>query len=73
MTTVVVYPDAATIFAAACACIFVVVGVLGKLLFILFFMLYKDMPGWPTRRVLENHLLCYLNISKNFKSARKII
>lgn len=30
MKTVVVFPDTATIFAAVCACIFVVVGVLGK-------------------------------------------
>lgn len=30
MTTVIVLPDSATIFAAACACIFTVVGVAGK-------------------------------------------
>lgn len=28
--TTVVYPDAATFFAAACACVFIVVGIVGK-------------------------------------------
>ncbi|KAG4078700.1 hypothetical protein HA402_015290 [Bradysia odoriphaga] len=32
MTSVVVYPHAATVFAAVCACIFIVVGVLGNLI-----------------------------------------
>lgn len=30
MTTVVIYPNAATIFAATCACIFTIVGILGE-------------------------------------------
>lgn len=35
MTTVIVYPNAATVFAAICACIFVVVGVAGKTKYII--------------------------------------
>lgn len=30
MTTVVIYPTSATIFAATCACIFTIVGILGE-------------------------------------------
>lgn len=74
MTSVIVYPHAATIFAAVCACIFIVVGVLGMFCKMIHFLLpFYTVDDVTTEHKNKSKINELIVISRKLNNNRRIV